>query len=178
MKNHYRVQLIIDTVLIILGFLIYLFPLVARLNASYVFYTLMSIYAGLELIEYLFTRESKESILLFFAAAVCAFSGFFLRDYDVNMVLSVTLVVWSFMIAIIKIISLENIYAKKMNLFTIKLVSLSIIILIGICVAINIFFEISMIGYMLALLYITYGFLELLCDLLDYLSQDKKFLKE
>ena len=106
MKKHYLVQLIIDIVLIALGFIIYVFPHVSSLNASVVFYTLMSIYAGLELIEYFVSKKSTESLCLFFAAGVCAFSGFFLRDYDINIVLSLTLVLWTFMVAIIKIISL------------------------------------------------------------------------
>ena len=155
-----------------------MFPHVTSLNASVVFYTLMSIYAGLELIEYLVCDDSKESLYLFFSAGVCAFSGFFLKSYDVNMVLSLTLVVWTFMIAIIKIISLEKIYVKKANLFMIKLVAASVVVLIGILVAINIFYRISVIGYMLALMYITYGFLELICDFLDYASHDTKLLKE
>ncbi len=178
MKKHYIVQLIIDMVLIVLGFIIYLFPHVSSVNASVVFYTLMSIYAGLELIEYFVSEDSMESLYLFFAAGVCAFSGFFLRNLNVNSVLSITLVVWTLMVALIKIISLEKIYVKKVNLFTIKLTSTSVVILIGILVAVNIFYRISIIGYMLALLYISYGFLEFLCDLLDYASNNSKFLKE
>lgn len=178
MKRHYVTQLAIDIVIIFFGFIIYLFPSVSDVNASMVFYTLMSIYAGLELIEYVVSRDSQESLCLFFASGVCAFSGFFLRNYDSNVVLSLTLVAWSLMIAIIKIISLEKIYVKKTNLFIIKLTSLSMIVLIGLLVAINIFYRISIIGYMLALLYISYGFLELLCDFLDYSSNNVKLLKE
>ncbi len=178
LKRHYLVQLFIDAVLVVLGFMIYLFPHVSNLNASVVFYTLMSIYAGLELIEYLVSGTSEESLYLFFAAGVCAFSGFFLRDYDVSVVLSLTLVVWTLMVAIIKIISLEKIYAKKTNLFIIKLTSTSVVILIGILVAVNIFFRISIVAYMLALLYISYGFLEFLSDALEYASNDGKLLKE
>lgn len=178
MKKHYLAQLVIDVVLVALGLIIYIFPHASSLNASVVFYTLMSIYAGLELIEYFISDNSQESLYLFFVAGVCAFSGFFLREYNPNIVLSLTLVFWTFCIAIVKIISLEKIYAKRVNLFTIKLTSTSIVILIGILVAINIFFRISLIGYMLALLYISYGFLEFLCDFLEYLSHDTKFLKE
>lgn len=178
MNKHYSTQLLIDVVIITLGFIIYLFPHVSDMNASIVFYTLMSIYAGLELIEYIITKSSEESLLLFFSAGVCAFSGLFLKEYDPSVVLSLTLIGWTFMVAVIKIISLEKIAARKTNLFIIKLTSLSMIVLIGILVAINIFYRISIIGYMLALVYISYGFLELLCDLLEYSSNDIKLLKE
>lgn len=178
MKNHYRVQLVIDVVLIVLGFIIYMFPHVTSLSASMVFYTLMSIYAGLELIEYFVSVDSKESLCLFFAASVCAFSGFFLRVYDTNIVLSITLVAWTFMVAVIKIIALEKIYVKKANLFLIKLTAASVVVLIGILVSVNIFYRISIISYMLALLYICYGFLEFICDFLDYASHYTRLLKE
>lgn len=178
MKRYYAVQLVIDIVLIALGFIVYLFPHISSLNASMVFYTLMSIYAGLELCEFFIIGTFHESLYLFFASAVCAFSGFFLKEYDVSMVLSITLVVWLLMLSIIKIISLEQIYEHKTNLFIIKLASTSAIILIGLLVSINIYYRISTIGYMLALLYLSYGFLELACDFLDYLSNDTKYLKE
>lgn len=178
MKKHYLAQLVIDVVLIVLGFILYLFPHVSSLNASVVFYTLMGIYAGLELIEYFISEDSKESLYLFIVAAVCAFSGFFLRNYEVNAVLSITLVAFTFMVAIVKIDSLEKIYSKKTNLFIIKLTATSMFVLIGILVGINIFYRVSAIGYMLALLYLVYGFLEFIGDLLEYLSIDSKFLKE
>lgn len=178
MKRYYRVQLVIDIVIILLGFIISLFPSVSSVNASVVFYTLLSIYSGLEFIEYFISKYSKESIYLAVSSAVCAFSGFFLKDYPCNIVLSLTIVAWILMIAIAKINGFESIYKKKVNLFIVKLSSLSAIVLVGILVSINIYFRMSTIGYMLALMYIMYGFLELLCDVLDYTSYDTKIVKE
>lgn len=178
MKKYYTVQILIDIVVIILGFITFLFPSISNENANIVFYTLMSIYAGLNLCEYLIVKEVKEPLYLFFASAVGAFSGFFLREYNTNIVLSITLAVWISMISIIKIINLENIYKKKVNLFIIKLASMSAIIMIGILISINMYFQISTISYMLGLMYISYGFLELTCDFLDFLSNNTKFLKE
>lgn len=178
MKLHYKSQLIIDTVLILEGLIIFLFPKLSILNASMVFYTMMSIYAGLELIEFLYSKKTKESLYLFFSGATCAFSGFFLKSYDSSIVLSLTLITFILMVSIIKISSLQEIYKTKTNLFTIKLGALSAFILIGILVSINIFYKINEIYYMLALLYISYGGLEFGMDFLDYLSYNVKFLKE
>lgn len=178
MKRYYVVQLIIDIVMIFLGFIIYLYPNISSVSANMVFYTMMSVYAGLELLEYLLTRDSIEGFYLFAASAVSAFSGFFLKEYSANAVLSITLVVWLLMIAIIKIIGFENIYKKKTNLFVIKLGCMSAVLLVGLLVAVNIYYRISSIAIMLALMYISYGFLECLSDGLDYLSTDTKFLKE
>lgn len=179
MKKYYLAQLVIDFVMIILGFIIFMFPSVAGLSANMVFYTMMSIYAGLELCEYFLSeKSSNESLYLFIASATGAFSGFFLRNYPSNGVLSVTLIVWILMVSIIKIMGFETIYKKKTNLFIIKLSAMSILILIALMVSVNIYFRISTIGYMLTLLYMSYGVLELICDGLDYLSVNSSFLKE
>lgn len=179
MKRYFFVQLIIDIVIISLGFVVSLFPNVSDVNANVVFFTLMSIYAGLELCEYLISyRKVKDALYLFFASGTVAFAGFFLRDYKVNAVLSISLIVWLLMMTIIKMINLENIEYKKSRLFIIKLTAMSINILIGLLLSINIYYETSTIGYMLALLYISYGFVELTSDFLEYLSRDTRFLKE
>ncbi len=177
-KRYYRVQIVIDIVLILLGFIVSAFPKISSLNANIVFYTLMSIYAGLEFLEYFISKYSKESIYLAISSSVCAFSGFFLKNLDAPTVLSITLVAWILMISISKIIGFETIYERRINLFIVKLSALSTVILIGILVSINIYFRMSAIGHMLALMYITYGFLELLCDVLDYASAYPKIIKE
>ena len=179
MKRYFFVQLMIDVVIIILGFIVCLFPSVSAFNANIVFYTMMSIYAGLELCEYIISyRKVKEGLYLFFASGTVAFSGFFLREYPDYAVLSISLIVWLLMITIIKMINLENIEHKKSRLFIIKLTAMSMNILIGLLISANIFYQTSTIGYLLALLYISYGFLELASDFLEFLSKDTKFLKE
>lgn len=179
MKKIYKVQVVIDIVIIAIAFLIYLFPQMSELSAGLVFYTLMCIYAGLELCEFFISdMKLKESLYLFIASATAAFSGFFLKEYNPNIVLSITLVVWLLMIAIIKIISFENIDKKKSNLFAIKLGALSVLIFVGLTIGIYIYFKIEKIGYMLGLMYLTYGFLELMSDFLEFLSTDTRYIKE
>lgn len=179
MKRYYFVQLVIDIVIIFLGFIVCLFPSISEINANMVFYILMVIYAGLELCEYIISNRSvKEGLYLFFASGTCAFSSFFLKEYSTHAVISITLVVWLLMITIIKMIHLENIGNRKSRLFIIKLTTMSINILIGLLISSNIFFQMSKVGYMLAILYISYGFLELTSDFTEFLSEDTKFLKE
>lgn len=178
MKRYYVVQVVIDISIVVLGIFLLLFPQVASLGANIVLYTLMAIYAGLELLEYLIGGETTESLYLFSSAAVCAFSGFFLRNYDHKGVLSITFLVWILMVSIIKIMNLENIYESKKRLFTIKIGMMSTITMMGILISINIYFGISKINYMIALMFLSYGFLEILSDMMDYLSDDIKLLKE
>lgn len=171
MKRYYKVQLAVDVSLIVLGLLIAFFPHVSRINANVVFYTAMSVYAGLELLEYLLGRESKESLYFFVSSAVCAFSGFFLKNFSTRGVLSVTLAMWLLLISIIKIISLEGIPKDKARLFAIKLGSMSAILTTGILVCINIYFHVSETHYMLAFLYVGYGLIEGITDYIDFKSR-------
>lgn len=179
MKKTYVVQLIIDAVVIFLGMCNYFFPSIVRLSLNTTFYLMMSVYAGLELCEYIFDHSRKEPLYLFLASSVCAFSGLFLRNYPENYVLSITVAVWTLMISIIKTISLEEIYHKKTNLFMIRLIGMASVVLIGITVSINMYYKVTeTIVYMLGFLYMGYGIIELSCDFLSYLSEDSKFLKE
>ena len=178
MKKTYVVQLIIDMVVILMGLCLFLFPKVASLSPSIIFSLVMGIYAGLELCEYLFDHSRKEPLLIFIAAALSSFATYFLKGYDAHYVISITLVVWIIIFAIVKIITLEEIHAKKSNLFIIKLISTSMLILLGILVSICIYLCISDIGYALALMYLSYGAIEAFCDFLSYLSENSKFLME
>ena len=178
MKKTYVVQLIIDAVVILLGLCLYIFPDVTNLDSNTIFSLTFGIYACLELCEYIFDNTRKEPLFIFFAGSVAAFSSFFLKNYDANYVIPTTIIVWIIAYAIIKIISLEEIGARKSNLFVIKLVSMSMLVILGILVSINMYFRMSTIGYSLALMYLSYGAIEAFCDFLSYLSEDGKFLKE
>lgn len=178
MKNTYIVQLIIDAVVIMLGLCLYVFPGVTDLGPNAIFGLTMGIYAGLLLCEYILDHSRKEPLYLFIAAAISSFAGYFLKNYDANYVLPTTILVWIIIFAIIKIITLEEILAKKSNLFIIKLVSMSVLVILGILISINLYFRMSDIGYVLALMYLSYGTIELFCDFLAYLSDNRKFLSE
>lgn len=177
-KKTFIVQLVIDAVIIMLGLFIFIFSNIVDLSPNTIFSLTFGIYAGLELCEFIFDHTRKEPLYIFIAAGISSFSGCFLSSYDPSYVISLTLAVWIIFFAIIKIISLEEIMAKKSHLFTIKLVSMSMLILLGIFVCVIIYLRINSIGYVLALMYLSYGVIEGLCDFLSYLSEDSKFLKE
>lgn len=178
MKRYYSIQIVIDMCIIVLGILINLFPHIVNIFPIMTFYLLMAFYSTLELLEYLFGGETKESLYLFIAAGVCAFSGFFLNNLPSRGVISITLLLWVLMITIIKIINLENILKTKPKLFIIKISWVSFFITMGLLISINIYFNISIISYMLGTIFLSYGLIELFMDILDYLSDDINFKKE
>lgn len=178
MKRTYVVQLIIDAVVILLGFFLYTFTNITELGANMMFFMVMGVYSGLELCEYIFDYTKKEPLYVFFASFTASFAALFLRGYDANYVLSITIAVWLLMYAIIKMINLEDIYKKKSNLFMIKLSSTTMVTILGIFVSINMYFRIELVSFMLALLFLAYGSVEAFCDFMTYLSEDTKFLKE
>ena len=178
MKKTYAVQLIIDFIVILLGLYLYIFSDISNLNTNIIFSLTMCIYAGLELFEYILDHTRKEPLYIFFAAGLAAFATYFLREYDANYVVPITILVWIITYAIIKIISLEEISVRKSNLFIIKLVSMSMLVILGVLVSISMFYKISALTYALALMYLSYGVIEAFCDFLSFLSENSKFLKE
>lgn len=177
LKRYYRLQIVIDMSIVVLGLFLLFFPEVTKQGANVVLFILMAIYAGLELLEYLIGGHIEESFYLFVSSAVCAFSGFFLRNYNSSRVISASLLIWAIMIVIIKIINFKKIYTKK-NLFTIKLAFLSTFTMMSLLVTTNVYFKISEINCMFATIILSYGFTEIASDMLEYLSDDIKFLKE
>ena len=174
MKKTYAVQLIIDVSMVVFSLCLYLFPSVSRLSPNGVFYLTMGVYSGLALLEYIFDRSIYEPLCLFFASGTAAFSAFFLREYNANYVLSTTILVWTMTIAIIKIMYLRRIPVKKNTLFIIRLTSMSSFVLMGLLVGINLYFRVSTIGYMLGILYLSYGLLEIYGDYSSHLSEEGK----
>lgn len=178
MKKTYVVQLFIDAIVMILGVCLFIFPLANGINANDVFYVSFMIYALLELCEYILDHTRREPLCVFFSAAAASFSAAFLNNLDPAYVLSITIIVWILTYAIIKMISLEEIVKTKGNLFIIRLGTMSMLVLLGILISINIYFRISTLNYMLALLFLSYGTTEAFCDFLTYVSDEDKFLKE
>ena len=172
MKKTYVVQLIIDIMMIIFGVCLFIYPGVRSINSNQVFYTTMGIYAFLELCEFVFDRTRGEPLYIFFTAGAAAFAGYFLRQFPICYVLAGTIAVWTLAITIIKINSLEEINLKKKYLFLIKLTSMSIFAMLGILVSINLYYRVSTLVYMLALLYMCYGAFELGTDFVTYLSKN------
>lgn len=178
MKKSDAVQLIIDAIIIVFGLCMLIFPGSARLNPNNVFTITMGIYAFLELLEYIFDRTRIEPLCLFFSSGTAAFSSYFLREYSANYVLSITIAVWAFAIAVVKFINFKGIYEKKTHLFIIRLAMMSSFTLFAVLVSINLYYRLSTIMFMLAFMYMGYGILEIFGDFCSYLSENVAFLKE
>ena len=177
MKKNYVVEIAVDFSMVVFALWMYLFPSVSKLSPNGVFYLIMGTYAGFALLEYIFDHSKYEPLCLFFASGVAAFSAYFLDRFNTSYVLSITIATWITTIAIIKIMYLSRIPIRYNTLFIIRLALMSMVILYGLLISINIFYNTSYVNYMLASLYLVYGILEIIGDYSSYLEEEGK-LKE
>ena len=178
MKKKKYITFIVDLAIILLGLINYIFPnLVGRSPVIY-FYVEIFLFALLNLDEYLLLKKGKEPLYIFGAGIITILTIFLLKVLDKNTVLAVGVILYTSFLAFIKLINLNTIFKHKTHLFIARLTEVSILVLYGILISVNFYFNISMIPYMLAFWISGYGMLELFYDGIEFLSNDTKFLKE
>ena len=178
MKNKKYLPFIIDMTIILLGLINYVFPKIVGQNPVTYFYVEILLFSLLNLDEYLLLKKPKEPIYIFGAGLVTIASSFLLNWMNKNSVLALGVMLLTILLAFIKLINLKNIFKNKTHMFIAKLTEVSILILYGILISVNLYFNISIIPYMMAFLISGYGMLELFYDGIEFLSKNVDFLKE
>lgn len=172
MKRKYVVQLIIDFTVILMGFLVYFYPLVVNTSPNMTFFIIMCVYAGLEMIEYLLYRGRLEPLCFFFTSLCAACGSIFLREFNPHYILSITIGSWVATYVLIKLLNIEKIYIKSKPLVVVKALIIIFFTGIGLATSFNMFYKLNSISYLLAFLFICYGAFEFGNDYISYLSDD------
>lgn len=178
MKNKKYLPFIIDLSIIILGLINYVFPKIVGQNPVTYFYVEILLFSLLNLDEYLIIKKSKEPIYIFGAGLITILSACLLKFMSNNSVLAIGVILLTILLAFIKLVNLNAIFKNKTHMFIAKLTEVSILILYGILISVNLYFNISIIPYMMAFLISGYGMLELFYDGIEFLSKNANFLKE
>lgn len=178
MKNKKYVTFIVDISIILLGLINYIFPVLVGNNPVIYFYVEMFLFALINLDEYFVLKKNREPLYIFGAGIVTILSIFLLKYMDKSSVLAIAVILYTSILAFIKLNHLHNIFKDKTHLFIAKLTEVSILILYGILISINLYYNVSAIPYLLAFWISGYGMLELFYDGIEFLSENTKFLKE
>ena len=178
MKTKKYITFIVDIAIILLGLINYIFPVLVGHNPLIYFYVEMFLFALINLDEYFMLKKSKEPLYIFGAGIVTVLSIFLIKVLDKNSVLAIGVILYTCMLAFIKLINLNTIFKNKTHLFIARLTEVSIIVLYGILISVNLYYNVSAIPYMLAFWISGYGMLELFYDGIEFLSKNTKFLKE
>ena len=168
-KTENMLSITVSMILILLGVFLLMFPWFGETKPSKLLYLLFTIYSGIKLIEYILTKTDekdgdKEDLYTGIACLLAAICGLKFATYSTPMVLSITLMSWVGIMAIIKLIKLDYLHDRKKNLFFVNLITFSLFLLIGLLTSINLYFDITVQTIMLGFFFVVNGLLNLAED--------------
>lgn len=158
------INLIASSTLLIFGIALLIFPRFGINNPINIMYIAFAVYALVKLIEYFLTKNGSdfENLYSSIASAIAALSGFRFASYEnIPLVLSLTLITWIFIMAIIKLIKLDYYHDRENGMVYVNLVTFTLFILIGILTSINLYFEQTVQSLMLGFFFLINGVLSL-----------------
>ena len=105
MKYKQKVDVVIESLLILLGVVLLLLPILGFYNIKHIFFIVMIIYGFLNLAQFLLTLKSKdyEGLYTFIVCLAFAIVGISF-DFSNPIQLSISLVAWTFLMCIIKLV--------------------------------------------------------------------------
>lgn len=183
MKNKKLFSIISSLAILFIGIFLLVFPnlIVDVDNVNTLFYTIMYIYAMIIFCDYFITREDGDYEKLFTALActLAGTSGIIFNLESTPMVLSLTLISWVSIMAIIKLIKVDYLMDRNNKMWNVKIVLFGSFILIGILTSINLYYEITTQTLILGFFFLINGLLELSYPLIEgfydkYLDKFKK----
>lgn len=156
----------VSFILILLGITLLIFPWFGEVKPNKLLYIIFSVYGLIKMIEYLLTRKDKdyEDLYTSIACLLAASSGLKFLKLSTPMVLSITLVSWVAIMAIIKLIKLDYYHDNESKMFYVNLITFSLFILLGLLTSINLYYEVTVQTLMLGFFFIVNGLLNLAED--------------
>ena len=141
-----NIVLIITSILILLiGVSFFFSDSITFLDGCEIFYVAMLLYFGCEFTNYLLTRKKTgmHHLYISLACLIASVSGLKYMDEPSVMVIGITLIGWLVIMLVIKLIKIEDL-RNNMNVSVfINIFSMSLFILLGFLVVINIFKSIT-----------------------------------
>lgn len=175
MNKKQKVELIIATFLILCGSLVLIFPLFQFVKVKLIFILVLAVYGILNLIKFIFVRESKdyEGLFTTLASIVALIVVCFLDVDNVPWYLALSLFIWIIMMALIKLKKADYYNDRKNKTWILEVVTLILFILSGLLTTINLYYENDIQVLVLGYFYLIHGILELVDPLTIYLTGKK-----
>ncbi|HOP65539.1 MAG TPA: hypothetical protein PLX66_00725 [Bacilli bacterium] len=145
-------------------------------SANTLFYIVMYVVAAIKLVEYFVTKEKGdyENLLITMVSVIAGTAGIVFNFKDTPLVLSITLISWVSMLAIIKLIKVDYLMDRKNKMWYAEIITLGIFILVGILTSINLYFSSAVQTLMLGFFFLIMGILEVIYPLLDSFAKKNK----
>jgi len=162
MKEKQKVDIIIASILILIGIITLLLPTFNITNLKYINYVLFSLYAILGLIRYLLTKDSKDYLgLHYFLISLVVLIVSFFVNIKIPKHLAFLFFFWIALMSIAKLKKSDYYHDRRDRMWKVNLLNLSLFLVIGIIACINLAhtsnIQILVIGFFLLI----HGILEL-----------------
>lgn len=170
MKKKQIVDLVIDSILIVIGIVLLLFPMFNITNVKNLFFGIMCCYAILNLIQFILTRESKDyeglySTIISMAIGIVGLSFNFNDPKE----LAISVVTWTFLMAVAKLIKANYYNDLKDRMWKLRIFTLLAFIVLGVLTSINLYHSSDIQVLVLGFFFFTHGILETIDPLCKYL---------
>ncbi len=175
LKSKQFYSFISSLLVILIGVLLLTFKNIMN-DANYLFYFIMDFYAVIKALEYFMTKKESDykNLLISLASLIAGSIGIIFNLESTPIVLSVTLISWVSLVAIIKLIKVDYLMDRENKMWYAEIISLGIFILVGILTSINLYFVTSVQILVLGFFFLINGILEMGYPLIDSFNNRRK----
>lgn len=174
MNKKQIVDLIIAVFLIICGSVMLVLPLVHFANVKTIFLCVLGVYAILNFIQFLLTREAKdyEGLLTALASLVILMVSACLDIAKTPWYLAACLFGWVILMSLIKLKKADYYNDRKNKVWILKTITLGLFILTGLLTTINLYYDNDIQVLILGYFFLIHGMLELFDPITVYLTDN------
>ena len=175
MKHKQKIDFIIAIILILIGVIILILPIINILNIKYMLIVILALYAVLNLIQYLLTKESNdyEGIQTFIASIVGVIACTIIDISSSPGNLAMVLMLWIIIMSLCKLKKIDYYHDRKDKMWIIHLTTLVLFMLAGILTSFNLAYTKETQTLIIGFFMLTHGILELFDPLVKYLLEKK-----
>ncbi len=171
MKKNQIAELISCLLIFILGCALMLFPGLGFDDMNYLFFIVMTFYGLLSYALYMVVRRKDDYEYLFIALAsvIAASAGVTFQHETPQMVLSLSLIGWISMVAIIKLIKMDYYHDRNNILWFVRTITFVLFLIIGTLTCVNLYYNIEIQSLMLGFFLMVTAILESFDPIVAYL---------
>ena len=176
-KREEITNIVISIVLIFIGIFLLIYSHIGNLKAITLLYLVFLIHGLMKIIEYSFSSDKKDKEDLFtgIISLFGVLSSLFFKDYNGQLLISITLVTWVGFMSIIKLIKVDYYHDRNNKMFYINMTSLILFLIIGVLTGINLFFDNTVQVLILGYFFIANGLLNLAEDAIRIIATSENF---
>ncbi len=175
MKKKQKVDLVVAIFLILIGVIVTLLPHFKEFDLEKILFTIMMAYATLNMIQFIFTKESRdyEGLYTSILSYIIGVSGL-LFDLFNNLAEMVTILFsWVVLMSLIKFKKCDYYHDRNNKMWIIRIITLILFILTGIVTCINLYFTKNVQILIIGFFFYIHGILEIIDPLTIYLMGNK-----